>query len=145
MALQDTETMLCCGDLCSLFIIKLLGQGYSNPNHPVLGNNDGELAAIITACYPNIHIHVEYFTGQFELKSFANHHYPEKARLLAKSGGFNLLCYGPNHILATNEKVGNTRMLNPGAIMGCNAAGLRISNPHLVLDGSLLKSVVYIL
>ena len=44
--LQATEAMLFCGDLCSPFVIHLLGRVYSNPIHMVLGNNDGDVAAI---------------------------------------------------------------------------------------------------
>ena len=45
--LQATEAMLCCGDLCSPFVIHLLGRAYSGPVHIVFGNNDGDVAAII--------------------------------------------------------------------------------------------------
>ena len=38
--LQDTEAMICCGDLCSPFIMKQLGEEYHHPIHIVFGNND---------------------------------------------------------------------------------------------------------
>lgn len=44
---QKTGALLCCGDLCAPFILRLLGQGYPNPIHIVLGNNDGDVASFI--------------------------------------------------------------------------------------------------
>ena len=44
--LQHTHALLCCGDLCSPFIINELGQNYSRDIHIVFGNNDGDLFRI---------------------------------------------------------------------------------------------------
>ncbi len=87
--LQETEAMLFCGDLCAPFIVKLLGMGYSKPIHLVLGNNDGDVAAIISnaASFSNIQIHGEYFRGEFGGKTLAANHYPDKARKLAENSG----------------------------------------------------------
>ena len=134
--LQETDTMLFCGDLCAPFIIKLLGQGYTKPIHLVLGNNDGDVAAIISNArnFPNIHIHGEYFRGEFDGKTVAMNHYPDKSRLLAENGGYDTVCYGHNHTLA-EETVGNTLLINPGAIMGFHGGKLEdIPATFVILD-----------
>lgn len=145
---QKTGAMLCCGDLCAPFILKLLGQGYPNPIHIVLGNNDGDVASFIrvAANFPNIHLHGEYFRGEFGGRTLAANHYPDKGRLLAESGQYDIVCYGHDHQLNRGEKIGppshgasgnkeNTLLLNPGAVMGYDGAALKDITPtYLVLD-----------
>jgi len=145
--LQNTDTMLFCGDLCAPFIIKLLGQGYDKPIHLVLGNNDGDVAAIMAnaANFPHIHIHGEYFRGEFEGKTFAMNHYPEKARKLSEHGGYDVVCYGHNHTLA-EEKSGNTLLINPGTIMGFHGGKLEdLPATFMTLDCTSLKTIVFTL
>lgn len=144
--LQATEAMFFCGDLCSPFVIHLLGRAYSNPIHMVLGNNDGDVAAIIANSkkYSNIQIHGEYFRGYLGGRSLAMNHYPEKARELAENGGYDIVCYGHNHTVVNDEMVGNTLLINPGAIMGYHGGTLKnIPATFLVLDTDLLKAIVY--
>ena len=143
--LQATEAILFCGDLCSPFVIHLLGSAYSNPIHMVLGNNDGDVAAIIgnSKKYPNIHIHGEYFRGDLGGRSLAMNHYPEKARAIAENGGFDIVCYGHNHTVVNDEMVGDTLLINPGAVMGYHGGKLMdIPATYLVLDTDLLKAKV---
>ena len=47
----------------------------------------------------------------------AVNHYPEIARGLALSGQYALVCFGHNHT-ASEEKVGECVLLNPGEVMG---------------------------
>ena len=144
--LQATEAMLCCGDLCSPFIIHLLGKAYSKPIHIVLGNNDGDVAAILgnSRKYSNIRIHGEYFKGTLGKCTIAMNHYPEKARSIAENGGFDIVCYGHNHTLIYDEKVGNTLLINPGTIMGYHGGHLKdIPATWLVLDTNQQKAKVY--
>ena len=143
--LQATEAILFCGDLCSPFVIHLLGSAYSNPIHMVLGNNDGDVAAIIgnSKKYPNIHIHGEYFRGDLGGRSLAMNHYPEIARAIAENGGFDIVCYGHNHTVVNDEMVGDTLLINPGAVMGYHGGELKdIPATYLVLDTDLLKAKV---
>ena len=150
---QDTGALLCCGDLCAPFILKLLGQGYSNPIHIVLGNNDGDVASFIrvAANFPNIHLHGEYFRGEFGGRTVAMNHYPDKGRLLAESGQYDVVCYGHDHQLNRGEPISTkastsrkeTLLLNPGAIMGYNGAALKdIPATFVVLDTETLKVAV---
>lgn len=145
-ALQATEALLCCGDLCSPFIVRLLGQGYAKPIHLVLGNNDGDLPAIIRTVseFTNIQIHGEYFKGDFAGRSIAMNHYPDQARILAQSGAFDVVCYGHNHLLSADEMVGETLMINPGAIMGYNGGELKEIRPtFIILNTTSRKAEIY--
>lgn len=140
--------MLCCGDLCSPFIINLLEQNYKKPIHIVLGNNDGDVVTIIDNAkkFSEIYIHGEYFRGEFDGKTVAMNHYPDKARVLAKNGGYDLVCYGHNHILKADEHIGETLLINPGAVMGYNGKDLSEVEPSfLVLDTDTMKAVPNIL
>lgn len=144
--LQHADAMLCCGDLCSPFIIHLLGKAYTKPIHIVLGNNDGDIVSIIenSRKYSNIHIHGEYFKGTFGDRTVAMNHYPDKARSIAQNGGFDIVCYGHNHTMVNNEMVGNTLLINPGAIMGYHGGELKESTPTwLLIDTVQLKAEVY--
>ena len=142
--LQNTEAMLFCGDLCAPFIIKLLGQSYTKPVHIVFGNNDGDGAAIISNAekFQNISIHGEYFRSELGGKTFAMNHYPDKARAIAETGTYDVVCYGHNHTIA-EERIGNTLLLNPGAIMGFHGGRLEDINPtFMILDTTTLVSQV---
>ena len=146
-SLQQTDNMLFCGDLCAPFIIKLLGQGYTKSIHTVLGNNDGDVAAIIANAnkFDHIHVHGEYYRGELGGLTIAMNHYPDKAKRIAENGGYDVVCYGHNHTLA-KEKVGNTLLINPGAIMGFHGGRLEDIKPtFLILDTDSLKTeVIYI-
>ena len=142
--LQSADTMLYCGDLCAPFIIKLLGQSYTKPIHLVLGNNDGDVNAIIAnaSAFTNVHLHGEYFRGEFAGKTFAMNHYPDKARKIAEHGGYDVVCYGHNHTLA-EEMIDSTLLLNPGAIMGFHGGSLKEITPtFLLLDTEIMETKV---
>jgi predicted phosphodiesterase len=50
-------------------------------------------------------------------KRVAMNHYPNIARALAASDSYDLVCYGHDH-LAHDERIGSTRLFNPGELMG---------------------------
>ena len=134
--LKRTGAMLFCGDLCAPFIVKLLGQSYDQPIHMVLGNNDGDVNAIISNAknFEHIHIHGEYFRGELDGRIIGMNHYPEKARMLAEYGGYDVICYGHNHTQA-EEQLGETLLINPGAIMGFHGGRLEDIKPtFMILD-----------
>ena len=58
-AVRDSDAMLCCGDLCSPFVIHQLARGFKGPIHIVFGNNDGDLYRISANSrhYENIRLH----------------------------------------------------------------------------------------
>ncbi len=147
VALQRTDTLLFCGDLCAPFVIHLLGEGYTKPIHMVLGNNDGDVAALINnaAQYPQIQLHGEYYRGELGGKTIAMNHYPDKARKLAEQGNYDIVCYGHNHTL-NEERTGSTLLLNPGPVMGYHG-GRREEVPatFMVLETKALQTRVHTL
>ncbi|HWC98717.1 MAG TPA: metallophosphoesterase family protein [Candidatus Sulfopaludibacter sp.] len=127
-AVQDADAMICCGDLCSPFIVHQLGRGFAKPIHIVFGNNDGDLYRITAngRRYPQIQLHGEWFRGELGGRRIAVNHYDNIARPVAASGEFDLVCFGHNHVFEIS-RVGAALAVNPGAIMGArfDAEGLR--------------------
>ena len=122
-AVREADILLCCGDLCSPFIVHQLGRGFAGPTHIVFGNNDGDLFRITANArrYENIHLHGELFRGDFDGQRFAVNHYDTIGRVLAASGQFDVVCYGHNHVFDIG-RIGPTLAINPGAIMGATFA-----------------------
>lgn len=118
-AVPAADAMICCGDLCSPFIVHQLGRGFAKPIHIVFGNNDGDLFRIAANArrYAHMHLHGEWFRGEFEGRVVAAHHFDDVARAVAASEQFDLLCFGHNHIYEVS-RLGRTLAVNPGAIMG---------------------------
>lgn len=143
------EALVCCGDLCSPFIIDLLAQGYPGPIQLVFGNNDGDRATLMSRLYrtqgrvrargelaefwelngrlaprqevedPKGEIKRDFFDPTFQGKRIAVNHYDYLARPLAASGHYNLVFYGHNH-QRRHEYTPHCVALNPGALMGYN-------------------------
>jgi putative phosphoesterase len=122
-AIASADALICCGDLCSPFIVHQLARGFARPIHIVFGNNDGDLYRITANAlrYPHVHLHGEWFRGEFEGRTVAAHHYDNIARPVAASGQFDLLCFGHNHV-AEITRAGRTLALNPGSVMGAQFA-----------------------
>jgi uncharacterized protein len=118
-AVRGTEGMICCGDLCSPFIVHELGRGYAQPIHIVFGNNDADLFRITAnaRAYPHIQLHGEFFRGELGGRRFAANHFDAIARPLAASGEFDVVCFGHNHRFEI-ARVGAALAINPGPIMG---------------------------
>jgi putative phosphoesterase len=120
---QAADALICCGDLCSPFIVHQMGRGFSKPIHIVFGNNDGDLFRITANArhYEHIRIHGELFRGELGGRRVAVNHYDNIARAIAGSGEFDVVCYGHNHIYDVS-RVGTTLAINPGSIMGATFA-----------------------
>ena len=118
-AVRDAGAMICCGDLCSPFIIHQLGRGFRGPIHIVFGNNDADLYRISNnaRAYDHIKLHGEWFRGEFDGRNIGANHYDSIARAVAASGEFDVMCYGHNHVFDIC-RTGRTLAINPGAIMG---------------------------
>lgn len=118
--MDRAEAIIHCGDLCSPFMIKHLGEGArGRPVHIVWGNNDGDVRLImqVAAGFPNIALHGESAELSMGGLRVAVNHYPHVARPLAASGAFDLVCYGHDHTAYLGD-VGRCTLLNPGEIMG---------------------------
>ena len=119
--LQAVDLVIHCGDLCAPFMIKRLGEGIQAPIHIVWGNNEGDPSLIskVAESYPQVQLHGVLAKIDLEGVRIGVHHYPEVAVDLARSGSYDIVCYGHDHT-AHEEMVGDCLLLNPGEIMGMN-------------------------
>jgi putative phosphoesterase len=120
--LQTADVVIHCGDLCSPFVVRRLGEGLGDiPVHIVWGNNEGDRLMIsnVASRYPSIELEGHLAQLTFDGLRVAVHHYPEIARDLALSGQYDLVCYGHDHT-AHEEFVSDCLLLNPGELMGMN-------------------------
>jgi uncharacterized protein len=117
--LEGTHALICCGDLCSPFIVPQLAQGFKKPIHIVFGNNDGDLFRITQEAmkFDHVTLHGAFAELEFAAKRVAVNHYPEIARALAASGKYDVVCFGHNHEFEIARE-GKTLLINPGEIMG---------------------------
>lgn len=125
-ALHDVDALICCGDLCSPFIVGLLAEGLpGRPIHIVFGNNDGDLFRIaqVAAKWPMVQLHGELFSGELGGKRIYSNHYPSIAASVDHAA-YDLICYGHNHLFRVARK-GSALAINPGPIMGYEPSGKR--------------------
>ena len=117
--LNDAAVLLCCGDLCSPFIVGLMAEAFSGAIHIVEGNNEGDWRRIslVAARFSNVHLHGEFFEAELDGQRIAMNHYPNIALPLAQSGKYDLVCYGHDHHFAIEQR-GSALTLNPGALLG---------------------------
>src|SRR5262249_51109516 len=119
--MKEAELLLCCGDLCSPFIVGLLAEGFpQGPLHIVFGNNDADLFPIpknASRYQGRVTLHGAFAELSLDGKRFAVNHYPEIARGLAVSGQYDVICFGHNHQYEVT-RYGSALAINPGPIMG---------------------------
>jgi putative phosphoesterase len=114
--LGAADVLLCCGDLCSPFVMDLLAK-FPRQAHIVFGNNDADLFRITRKSTERVRVHGEWFDAELGGRRIAMNHFDYLARPIAASGQFDVVCYGHNHRFAV-ERIGRTLLLNPGPIMG---------------------------
>jgi uncharacterized protein len=122
-ALADAEVLVFCGDFCSPFVVALLAEGFEGrPVHAVFGNNDGDLFRIAqnAARYDNVHLHGEVFKSELDGIRVAANHFPELALELARSGSFDLVCFGHDHRFRVEREAAIA--VNPGTLLGWDPA-----------------------
>ena len=117
--MQEAGLLICCGDLCAPFTLVQLAEGFGGPIHVVWGNNDGDkwLLTRQAARFPQVTLHGELAELEAGGMRIGVTHYPQVAQGLARSGKYELVCYGHDH-LAHDEMLGTCRLLNPGELMG---------------------------
>lgn len=143
--LQAADELICCGDLCSPFIVAQLATGFPGLIHLAFGNNDGDLFRItqVASRYDHVHLHGELFTGEIGGKRVAANHYPEIAREIAASGDFDLVGYGHNHTYQI-ETIGKTLTINPGALMGYDPLnGVDIPSTYVIYTAETGEAAGY--
>ena len=129
--LQHTHALLCCGDLCSPFIVNELGQNYFRDIHIVFGNNDGDLFRITqnSRAFPHIQLHGEMAAIAIDGCRFGLTHYDNVSRVFAQSGRYDVVCFGHNHQFEISQ-TGKTLLVNPGEIFG----GLTGTSTFVTID-----------
>lgn len=139
---HDTDVLICCGDLCSPFILDQLATGFVRPVHVVFGNNDGDLYRITQKAdrynqqegNDRIFLHGHFYQGELGGKRIAVNHYPDIAKAVAESGSYDLVCYGHDHSYYVDPP-GQQRKINPGTLMGYNpVSGADVPATFVVYD-----------
>ena len=115
-AVQQSDVLLCCGDLCSPFVMDELAR-FPRDVHIVFGNNDADLFRITRKSNQRVRVYGEFFAADLAGKRFAMNHFDYLARPIAASGMYDVVCYGHNHRLRV-ERLDKTLLINPGPIMG---------------------------
>ncbi|MBV9268551.1 MAG: metallophosphoesterase family protein [Acidobacteriaceae bacterium] len=121
-SVEDADVLLCCGDLCSPFVIDELAK-FPRDVHVVFGNNDADLYRITAKAGRTRHVRVygELFRQDFAGRRLAMNHFDYLAKPMAKSGEFDIVCFGHNHQLEIG-RTGACLLVNPGPIMGAKFA-----------------------
>jgi putative phosphoesterase len=122
-AIEAADELICCGDLCSPFIVHQMARGFQGPIHIVFGNNDGDLFRITANAqkYDHVQVHGEIMRRELNGKRIGCNHYDTIGRSLAASGEFDVVCFGHNHVHEI-ARIGKTLAINPGPIMGARFA-----------------------
>ncbi len=128
------DSVICCGDLCSPFIMDIFHENCPLPVHIVFGNNDCDKFNMRIKCeqfnstrntFRQIYLHGEYFlkergapaAGIPDDVGLAVYHYHDLATPLATSGKYQLVCTGHTH-KPFMEQYNNCILVNPGSLMG---------------------------
>ncbi len=113
------ETIIHCGDLISPFMLEEL-DAFPGKIHLIYGNNTGDQALLARHCQARTDRVTHHgWMGRLKVEgiSIGWIHDPALAYLAARSGEFDLVCYGHTHRWRI-EFVGQTVLLNPGEILG---------------------------
>ena len=115
---RGAEAVLCCGDLCSPFVVPVLGE-FAGPVHVVFGNNDGDRFRIAAraAEHPHVTVHGEFADLAIGGRRIAMQHFDDIGRALAGNPAFDVVCFGHSHRFGI-ERVGGTLAINPGELYG---------------------------
>jgi hypothetical protein len=111
---QKVETIIHCGDIASLDVLKDVFGDFKGEIHAVLGNLDIDRDfPMKVKNFPQLKI----YSGYGELEKMAFTHFPQKAKELAKSGKYEIVFYGHTH-KPWEETINKTKVVNPGNIAG---------------------------
>ena len=112
----NADVLLCCGDLCSPFVMDEMRK-FAGPVHIIFGNNDADLFRITRKSDSRLQVHGEFVELDLDGRRIAANHFDYIARPIARSGEYDLVCFGHNHRISL-EQFGRTTAINPGPIMG---------------------------
>jgi putative phosphoesterase len=116
---EGAEILIHCGDLISPFMLPRLHE-FSGEVHLIYGNNAGDQHIISTRCetmFDNITHHG--LQGEIEVAGLkiCFIHYPQTANALARTGAYDIVCCGHNHVTGV-ENFADCMLLNPGDLLG---------------------------
>lgn len=119
----NPDVVLFCGDFSAPFMPPILAKEFSKPIHVVFGNNDGDKYTMLKVSKDLTHMvfHGEYAALELGGKRVGMTHYPFYAEVMAKSGDYDVVCFGHDHeprILTFDQCLA----VNPGSIYGNKAA-----------------------
>lgn len=120
---RNCEYLLFAGDLISPPGLAVL-EKFNGIVKFVWGNNEGEKVVLTRKIDKSEKIELagDIFEGEIDgIKIFMNH-YPKIVELASKSGMYDLCIYGHDHTYH-HSTVGNTIVINPGAIIPYNIPG----------------------
>jgi len=119
LAELDADAILFCGDFCAPFTLREIAERFGGPIHVIFGNNDGDqwLIGQVAGGFPQVTIHGDFAELTLGGKRVAMTHYPPIGHALARSGVYDLVCYGHDHQRVA-EQMGTTALVNPGEVMG---------------------------
>jgi uncharacterized protein len=141
---READVLLHCGDLCAPFVVPLLAE-FPGPVHAVFGNNDADRyrLQLQAAKSGNVILHGESFFAELGGKRFAMHHFDDVGRRLAAAGEFDVVCFGHNHRFEIG-RVGDCRLINPGAILGYQPASREdVDATFVVLDTDVAEPAAW--
>jgi uncharacterized protein len=144
-AVQDADTLICCGDLCSPFIVSMLAENFVRTIHMVTGNNDGDLFRMMknASRYAHFHLEGEMFITNLDGKKFAVNHFDNIAMEIVRTAVYDVVCFGHNHRRQI-EKFGRTLAINPGALMGYSPIDQKDVPPTFVVyDSAAAQAASY--
>jgi len=117
---EGIEIILHCGDVCTSSTLKDALGNFKGKVYVVFGNVDGDHFKITEFTLKELsHIKILGESGELKIggKKIAFCHLPEFARGLASTQKYDLVFYGHTH-KPWEEKVYNTRLINPGNLAG---------------------------
>ena len=138
---QEAHELIVCGDLCSPFVVDLIGEAFSGPVHMVIGNNDGDLFRISSKLTHRVILHgefaelievdgqllarkdfeqlykLDYFDRSYGKSRIAITHFPDIAQAVFQSNLYEYICFGHNHQYSVTHEQ-QVIMINPGSLMG---------------------------
>ncbi len=117
---EEIEKVIFLGDFINNGIAKFLAD-FTIPVFAIWGNNDGDKVAITkTALDAKSNMEVSgniYDFLEIDNKKIFLTHYPDLAKPMAKSGEYDAVFYGHNHI-KNKDRIGDCLVINPGEISG---------------------------
>ncbi len=117
---SDIGALIFCGDFCGSKVAQIIAE-FKGPIYVVLGNHDGDPLRIVQyGTEKNAQFKVFHEGGGvFECggKKIALTHYPLYGNALARTGDYDLVCFGHDHDprIETHD---NCIAVNPGSILG---------------------------